>query len=66
MLAICSADHALHDPPHELLDGRLIPPYESPARAAIVHAALERAAIEPLLPPRAFGPEPIRAVHDAR
>jgi acetoin utilization deacetylase AcuC-like enzyme len=63
MIAIFSSAHTLHDPPHELLDGALIPSYESPGRAAIIHAALEQAALGPLLPPRAFGIEPIRAVH---
>jgi acetoin utilization deacetylase AcuC-like enzyme len=66
MISIYSADHALHDVPHEFLDGKLIPPYEMPARAAIIHAALDRAALGPIEPPRPFGIEPIRAVHDDR
>src|SRR5262249_17465214 len=65
MISIYSADHALHDAPHEFLDGELIPPYESPARIAIILAALERAALGPIEPPRPFGIEPIRAVHDS-
>jgi acetoin utilization deacetylase AcuC-like enzyme len=63
MISIFSTDHALHNPPHEFLDGALVPIYETPARAAIVHAALEQAALGPILPPRAFGLAPIRAVH---
>ncbi|MFL5803240.1 MAG: histone deacetylase family protein [Roseiflexaceae bacterium] len=63
MISIFSADHALHDPPHEFLDGALMPIYESPARAAIIHAALERAALGPILSPRAFGLAPIQAAH---
>ena len=63
MISIFSADHALHDAPHELFDGALIAAYESPARAAIIHAALDRAALGPVLAPRAFGLEPVRAVH---
>ena len=55
MISIFSADHALHDPPYELLDGALVPIYESPARAALIHAAIEQAALGPILPPRTFG-----------
>ena len=64
MISIFSPDHALHDPPHELLDGALIPVYESPRRATLIHAAIRRAALGPILPPRAFDSAPIRAVHD--
>jgi acetoin utilization deacetylase AcuC-like enzyme len=64
MISIFSPDHALHDPPHELLDGALIPVYESPRRATLIHAAITRAALGLILPPRAFGSAPIRAVHD--
>ena len=64
MISVFSADHALHDAPHEFLDGRLIPPYESPARAAIIRAALEQTDLGPLRSPRPFGLEPVAAVHD--
>jgi acetoin utilization deacetylase AcuC-like enzyme len=63
VISIFSAAHTMHDPPFEFLDGALVPVYESPARAAIIHAALERAALGPILPPRTFGIEHIRAVH---
>src|SRR5262245_52788526 len=63
MISIFSADHALHDAPHELFDGALIPAYESPERAVIIHAALERAALGPILPPREFDLLPVLAVH---
>jgi acetoin utilization deacetylase AcuC-like enzyme len=63
MISIYSPSHALHDAPHELFDGALIPAYESPRRAEIIYAALQRAALGPILPPRAFGLQPIRAVH---
>ncbi|MBK9711648.1 MAG: histone deacetylase family protein [Kouleothrix sp.] len=66
MITIYSAEHALHDAPHEFLDGRLIPPYESPARVAMILDALGRAGLGPVQPPRAFGMEPIHAVHDSR
>jgi acetoin utilization deacetylase AcuC-like enzyme len=63
MISIFSADHMLHDAPHELFDGALIPAYESPARATIIRAALDRAGLGPVLAPRAFGLQAVRAVH---
>src|SRR6266498_1070983 len=59
-----SPDHALHDAPHEFLDGKLIPPHEAPIRVRMILEALERAGIGPTQPPRTFGLDPIRAVHD--
>jgi acetoin utilization deacetylase AcuC-like enzyme len=64
MITIFSTDHALHDAPHELLDGRLIPPHEAPRRATMILNAVEQAALGPVQPPRAFGMAPIRAIHD--
>jgi acetoin utilization deacetylase AcuC-like enzyme len=64
MITIFSADHTQHTAPHEFLDGRLISPYESPARAAMILAAIERAGYGPVLPPRAFAETAILAVHD--
>jgi len=64
MITIFSAEHTLHAAPHEFLDGRLIPPYESPERAAMILAAIERAAFGPVQPPRAFDDTAIQAVHD--
>jgi acetoin utilization deacetylase AcuC-like enzyme len=63
MISIYPSAHALHDPPFEFLDGALVPVFESPARVAIIHAALVRAALGPIVPPRSFGIEHIRAVH---
>ena len=63
MISIYSAEHAAHDPPFEFLDGALVPVYESPARATIIHTAIERAALGAILAPRSFGAEHIRAVH---
>ncbi|HEU5089619.1 MAG TPA: histone deacetylase family protein, partial [Roseiflexaceae bacterium] len=63
MISIYSPDHALHDPPFEFLDGALVPVFESPRRAEIISAAIVRAGLGPLVTPRSFGLEPIRAVH---
>jgi acetoin utilization deacetylase AcuC-like enzyme len=64
MITIYSPDHALHDAPHEFLDGKLIPPHEAPIRVRMILEALERAGIGPIQPSRAFELEPILAVHD--
>lgn len=64
MITVYSPDHQLHDAPHELLDGRLIPPHEAPIRMRMILDALDQAALGSIQPPRAFGIEPIRAVHD--
>jgi acetoin utilization deacetylase AcuC-like enzyme len=64
MVTIYSPDHELHNAPHEFLDGRLIPPHESPIRMRMILDAFEQAALGPIQPPRAFGIEPLRAVHD--
>ena len=64
MVTIFSPDHALHDAPHEFLDGKLIVPHEVPIRVQMILDALEGAGIGPIQPPRAFDLNPIRAVHD--
>jgi acetoin utilization deacetylase AcuC-like enzyme len=66
MITVYSDSHLQHDAPHEFIDGRLIPPYESPARAEMILQAVREAALGPIVPPRAFGDAPVRAVHDAR
>lgn len=64
MIIVASDAHLHHNPPHEFLDGALIPIYETPERVAIIRTAIERAAIGPVVEPRAFGIEPVRMVHD--
>jgi acetoin utilization deacetylase AcuC-like enzyme len=63
MISIYSAEHTRHDPPFEFLDGALVPVFESPARAAIIHTAIERAEFGPIISPRSFDSQHIRAVH---
>jgi acetoin utilization deacetylase AcuC-like enzyme len=65
MITILTPDHAQHEPPHEFLDGELIPNFESPARANIIEAALRSANFGAFLPPEEHGESPILAVHDA-
>ena len=64
MFVVASDAHVQHDPPHEFLDGALIPVFETPARVTIIRAALERAGIGPLIAPRPAGLDAVRAVHD--
>lgn len=63
MYCIYAPAHELHDPPHEFYDGALIPVFETPERAAIILRALNTSGLGPVLPPRSFGLEPLRAVH---
>ena len=65
MISVFSPGHAAHDPPFEFLDGALVPVFETPRRAAIIHAAVARARLGPIEPPRSFGIAPILAVHSA-
>ncbi|HMO56826.1 MAG TPA: histone deacetylase family protein [Roseiflexaceae bacterium] len=65
MISIIPTTTARHDPPHEFLDGALVPVFESPERAAIIRDALQAAALGACMPPRSFGIEPIRAIHSA-
>ena len=63
MHIIASPDHALHDPPCEIIDGQITPYYEMPRRVAIIRAALAEAGFPVPQPPRSFGVEPLLAVH---
>lgn len=65
MIVVASPLHERHDPPHEFLEGRLIPYSESPARARIILEALQQAGIGPVVEPGDFGLAPILAVHSA-
>jgi acetoin utilization deacetylase AcuC-like enzyme len=60
-----AAEHGLHDPPFEFLDGALTPYHEAPRRAEIIRAALERAGVGPIMAPKPHGAEPVLAVHSA-
>ncbi|QPL46460.1 GIY-YIG nuclease family protein [Halomonas sp. A40-4] len=49
----------------ELHDGVLVAPFECPERVDLVLKQLQQAAVGELFEPRAFGLEPVLAVHDA-
>jgi acetoin utilization deacetylase AcuC-like enzyme len=65
MISIVSGEHIRHNPLHELYNGAMSAPLESPERVAIIQAAIERAGLGTITPPRAFGMAPIQAVHHA-
>lgn len=64
MKTFYSPEHLGHAPREEFEAGRLSPAVEVPARAESVKARIEERKIGPVLPPRAFGNEPILRVHD--
>jgi acetoin utilization deacetylase AcuC-like enzyme len=63
MITVYPAEHALHAPPNEWLNGVLRPAHESPQRAEVIRAAVERAGLGPITPPRPHGLAPLAAVH---
>lgn len=65
MRVISNPAQGRHDPPHEILDGRVTPYYELPRRAAIIAEALAAAGFPAPEAPRPLGAGPALAVHDA-
>lgn len=64
MITLYSPLHQRHDPPHELISGRLIPYTESPRRAENIVTAVGEAKLGPVREPDEWGLEPILRVHD--
>lgn len=64
MITIYSPLHEQHNPPHELISGRLIPYTESPQRVENIIAALRAANLGPMREPETWDLEPIRRVHE--
>lgn len=60
-----SPQHALRDAFTELDGGRLVRPYERPARAEMVREELARRALGPIHAPSSHGRAPLARVHDA-
>jgi acetoin utilization deacetylase AcuC-like enzyme len=61
---VASDAHLAHDGLVELLAGREVPCYESPARAIAIRRALEASGMARFVAPDDHGIEPITAVHD--
>ncbi|MEB3210779.1 MAG: histone deacetylase family protein [Leptolyngbyaceae bacterium] len=65
MLTIYSDTHQRHHAAAELIDGKMLPPFEMPKRAFLVHDAIKNAQMGSVLEPDDFGLAPILRVHDA-
>jgi acetoin utilization deacetylase AcuC-like enzyme len=64
MRIISNPEHTAHDPPFEILDGAVTPYFEVPRRVQIIAEALAEAGFPAPELPRAFGLEPVTAIHD--
>ena len=63
MLTVYSEDHRLHHGTAELIDGKLVPPFEKPERAEIVLSRVREAGLGEVRPPQDFGTAPLARVH---
>jgi acetoin utilization deacetylase AcuC-like enzyme len=66
MLTAYSDDHRLQNARFELVDGKLLPPFENPLRADQVLAQVQRVGLGQVLPIQEFGLEPILRIHDPK
>lgn len=64
MLTVYSDDHHYQNAQFELIDGKLVPPFENPRRAEMVLAQVQQAKLGDVLPAQDHGLEPILQVHD--
>ncbi len=64
MLTVYSDDHRLQNAQFELIDGKLLPPFENPRRADLVFAEIQQQQLGEILPAQAFGLEAVLRVHD--
>jgi acetoin utilization deacetylase AcuC-like enzyme len=65
MLTIYSDDHHYQNAQFELIDGKLLPPFENPRRAEMVLAQVQQAKLGAVLLAQEYGLEPILQIHDA-
>ena len=65
MLTIYSPDHALHHGAAELYRGRLVPCFESPARAEQIVARVREVGLGRIVAPERFALAPLARVHTA-
>lgn len=63
MHTIFSEKHILRDPQVEFDGGRLVPPWDSPARVEIVRRRIEEVRLGEILHPREHGLEPLLRIH---
>jgi acetoin utilization deacetylase AcuC-like enzyme len=64
MLTVYSPDHRYQNARYELIDGKLLPPFENPQRVETVLAQIEQSGLGAVLPVQDFGLGPILRVHD--
>lgn len=66
MQTVYNAGHAAHAATHEFFRGRLVPAFETPARADYILQALQTAGLGELLAPVDHGRAPLERVHTTR
>ena len=66
MLTAYSDDHRLQNARFELVDGKLLPPFENPLRADRVLAQVQKVGLGQVLPIQEFGLAPILQIHDPK
>jgi len=64
MKTVYTEEHRHQDGRLELIDGKFVPPFEMPRRAQIVIDRVRAEKLGPVLPPQAFGIDPVLRVHD--
>ena len=64
MKTVFTEEHRHQDGKLELIDGKLMPPFEMPRRAQIVIDRVRETRLGPIVPPEDFGLDPVRRVHD--
>ncbi len=65
MITVQTEKHRLRDAKTELYGGRLVPPFECPARVGRILARVREVGLGPVREPDGFGLDPIRRIHDA-
>jgi acetoin utilization deacetylase AcuC-like enzyme len=63
MKTIYTEDHRLQDGQSELIDGKLMPCFETPRRADMILSRLKEVKLGEVLEPKGFSMEPLRQVH---
>src|SRR5438445_12713664 len=66
MMTVYSEKHLLRNARTELYRGELVPPHECAARAEFVLDRIKATGLGDIVPPDAFGLDPVRRVHDAQ
>ncbi len=64
MLTIQTPDHKLRDAKTELFGGKLVAPFECPARVDRILARVKAMNLGPIETPRDFGLDPVKRIHD--